>query len=170
MTPHPLAQLLQDAAGFVLVGDSSADRFPAYSYASYTRAGVAFHCLDLGGLSESRGPESGGPVYSTVQDLPAERSDLAVIWVHPKAAAAAVEAAHEAGCRRIWFSFQTGHRDAVARAEELGLEVVEIGRCPVYFIDGGLAACVAHRALVRVSGTRRKAPQTDPEAPRRELY
>ncbi len=170
MPPHPLQQLLADADGFVLIGDSSADRFPALSYDSYTRVGKPFHCLDLGGLSESRGPTQGGRVYTRVEDLPDSRSDLAVIWVHPKAAAAAVDVAHSAGCKRIWFSFHTGHRDAVARARELGLEVVEIGRCPVYYLEGGSPSCVAHRAMVRLTGTRRKPPQLDPDAKRRELY
>lgn len=167
---HPLKTLMDGADGFVLIGDSSADRFPGYSYDSYTRVGKRFHCLDLGGLTESRGPTKGGPVYTAVADLPEDRSDLAVIWVHPKAAADAVVTAHEAGCTRVWFSFKTGHRDAVAKARELGMEVVEIGRCPIYYIDGGSAACKGHRLMVKLTGTYRKPPQTDPDAKRRELY
>jgi hypothetical protein len=170
MATHPLQTLLAGADGFVLIGDSSADRFPGYSYDSYTRAGKPFHCLDLGGLTESRGPTSGGVVHTRVEDLPADRSDLAVIWVHPKAAAAAVDVAHAAGCMRVWFSFKTGHRDAVARARALGLEVVEIGRCPVYYLDGGSVICKAHQLSARLSGMRGKPPQVDPDASRRELY
>ena len=77
---------------------------------------------------------------------------------------------HAAGCTRVWFSFQTGHRDAVARARELGMEVVEIGRCPVYYLDGAPAACKAHTAMTKVSGTWRRPPQLDAEAERRELW
>jgi hypothetical protein len=167
---HPLESVIRGAGGFVLIGDSSAGRFPAMSYANYTRAGTRFYCLDLGGLEKARGPAAGGVVYQTIDQLPADRSDLAVIWVRPHTASRAVEVAHQAGCRRVWFSFQTGHRDAVRRARELGMEVVEIGRCPVYYADPKLAACVAHTLAVKLTGTYGKPPQQDPEAKRRELW
>ena len=170
MSTHPLHQILAQADRFVLIGDSSEGRFPGYSYDSYTKAGKPFYCLDLGGLTESRGPTKGGKVYASVEDLPEDRSDLAIIWVMPKSAPKAVEVAHSAGCKRVWFSFTTGHRDAVAKARELGMEVVEIGRCPIYYLDGGSAACKGHRLMVRVTGARRKPPQTDAEAKRREIY
>jgi len=170
MASHPLADLLAASDRFVLIGDSSAERFPGYSYDSYTREGKPFYCLDLGGLTESRGPTSGGRVYTSVADLPDDRGDLAVIWVKPKAAADAVQIAKDAGCTKVWFSFTTGHRDAVAKARELGMEVVEIGRCPVYYMSGGSPACKAHRLMVKVSGAYGKPPQTDPDAKRRELY
>jgi hypothetical protein len=167
---HPLQEVIAESEGFVLIGDSSADRFPGLSYNAYTKAGKSFHCLDLGGLKESRGPTKGGPVYSTVAELPSDRDDLAVIWVKPGRAKEAVELAQRAGCRRIWFSFQTGHRDAVARAIELGLEVIEIGRCPIYYMDSPPTACAAHKALTKVTGTWAKPPQLDPTAKRRELW
>ena len=166
---HPLQRVLAAADGLVLIGDSSQDRFPGFSYHAYTQAGKPFHCLDLGGLTESRGPTRGGVVYTRVEDLPAERPDLAEAWVKPRRAAEAVEVAHEAGCRRVWFSFQTGHPSAVERARELGMEVVEIGRCPVYYLEGAPAICRAHAALVRLTGTRSRPPQTDPTADRREI-
>ncbi len=156
---HVLQKLLNDTDGFVLIGDSSEDRFPGYSYNAYTKAGKRFYCLDLGGLDVSRGPTSGGKVYKTVAEL----------WVKPRSAAGAVDVAHEAGCTRVWFSFLTGHPDAVARARELGMEVVEIGRCPVYYLDGAPAACAAHTLMVKVSGARRRPPQLDAKAKRREM-
>ena len=54
---------------------------------------------------------------------------------------------------RVWFSFLTGHRDAVARARELGMEVVEIGRCPVYYLDDKPGVCKVHTTLTKLSGT-----------------
>jgi len=167
---HPLQDVLRNAPGFVLIGDSSEDRFPATSYHAYTTNGVKFYCLDLGGLTESRGRTSGGKVYASVADLPADRSDLAILWVKPRSAARAVQIAYEAGCRRVWFSFQTGHRDAVAKARELGMEVVEIGRCPVYYADPTYLECKAHTLLAKVSGTWGRPPQLDPDAKRRELW
>ena len=169
---HPLEQVISESEGFVLIGDSSANYFPAYSYNAYTKMGMRFHCLDLGGLTQPRGPTSVGAVYTTVDDLPDDRSNLAVIWVHPKRAKEAVEHAHEAGCTRVWFSFACGHRDAVARARELEMEVVEIGRCPVYYAQGSgkPAACAAHTAMVKLTGAYKKPPQLDADAKRREIY
>lgn len=169
---HPLETVIRDADGFLLIGDSSQGRFPAQSFHSYSSVGKRFFCLDIGGLTESRGGTSGARVYTSVSELPpaAERSDLAVIWVKPRSAASAVERAHEAGSKRIWFSFGTGHRDAVAKARELDMEVVEIGRCPVYFMDEMVAACRAHTLLTRATGSYRRPPQLDPDARRREMW
>ncbi|MFO0749345.1 MAG: CoA-binding protein [Myxococcota bacterium] len=166
---HPLEDVIQKSDGFVLIGQSAADRFPGYSYNQYTKAGKRFYCLDLDGIAASRGPTKGGKVYHSVAELPADRSDLAVIWVHPHTAKRAVDVAHDAGCKRVWFSFKTGHPDAVARARELGMEVVEIGRCPVMYFDGKSGACKAHAFAAKVSGLYGKPPQTDPTAKRREL-
>jgi predicted CoA-binding protein len=167
---HPLEDLIREAEGFLLIGDSQADRFPAYSFHNYTVAQKRFHCLDLGGLSESRGASAGLKVYTSVDELPPERGDLAVIWVHPHRAREAVEVAHEAGCKKVWFSFGTGHPSAVARARELAMEVVEIGRCPIYYMDRKIPACRLHSLIVKVSGSYGRPPQTDPEAKRREMW
>lgn len=170
MSEHPLAALMRTTEGFVVIGDSSHDRFPALSYHAYTTAKKKFYCLDLGGLAESRGPTKGGKVYHTVAELPSDHADLAVIWVKPHDASKAVDVAHEAGCKRVWFSFLTGHVDAVAHARELGMEVVEIGRCPVYFLEGAPTACKVHTAVARLSGTLARPPQLDATAKRRELW
>jgi predicted CoA-binding protein len=167
---HPLEDVIRRSDGFVLIGDSAEDRFPALSYHCYTSVKKKFYCLDLGGLTESRGSTKGGKVYTSVAELPADHDDLAVIWMKPRSAKRGVDAAHEAGCKRVWFSFQTGHPDAVKHARELGMEVVEIGRCPVHYLEQRVAVCTAHTALIKLSGTYRKPPQTDEHAKRRETW
>ena len=166
---HPLESVINDDRPLVLIGDSSQDRFPGYSYAAYTKAKRPFYCLDLGGLERSRGPVKGGKVYTSVTDLPGDRGDLAVIWVKPTRSTEAVDAAHEAGCKRVWFSFHTAHPSAVARAVELGMEVIEVGRCPVYYLDGPPAACRGHAFMARLSGTRGRAPQTEVDRSQRVM-
>ena len=167
---HPLEAVINGADGLVLIGDSSEDRFPAYSYSAYVQANKKFYCLDLGGLTESRGPTKAGKVYTKVEELPEDRSDLAVIWVKPGSAVRAVEVANEAGCKRVWFSFKTGHRDAVQKAKDLGMEVVEVGRCPIYYLDGNKpTACAMHTTMVKLTGLYRKPPATEADPKRREL-
>jgi predicted CoA-binding protein len=165
---HPLERVINSPEPLLLIGNSKENRFPAYSYNAYTRIGKKFYCLDMGGLPESRGRTQGGPVYQSVSELPGDLGDLAVIWVHPNTAAAAVDLAHEAGCKRVWFSFGTGHPTAVARAHELGLEVVEIGRCPVLYLSDKRPECKAHALLTKASGLYGRPPQTDPAVKRRE--
>jgi hypothetical protein len=94
-----------------------------------------------------------------------------VIWVHPRTAVRAVELAHEAGCRRVWFSFQTGHPDAVQKARALGMQIVENGRCPVYYLEGDKpGACRVHTLMVKATGAYRRPPQVDIGRGRRELW
>lgn len=166
---HPLETVIRNAEPFVFIGDSAEDRFPGVSYANASRKSHRVYYLDLGGLKESRGPVKGGKVYTDAAEIPSDRTDLAVIWVKPHKATQAVEIAHGLGAKRLWFSFQTGHRDAVARARALGMEIVEIGRCPVYYMEGQIGACKTHTVLVKLSGAYGKAPQTDADAKRREL-
>jgi hypothetical protein len=167
---HPLQDVMSDADGFLLVGDSAAGRFPATSFHAYTVQGRRFFTLDLGGLRESRGPSGGRPILASIDELPDDHGDLAILWVHPHRARECVDLVHGAGFKRVWFSFQTGHPDAVARARELGLDVVEIGRCPVYYASPDNGACKAHTLLTRLSGTWARPPQTDAQGKKRELW
>jgi predicted CoA-binding protein len=166
---HPLENVINAPEPLVLIGNSEENRFPAYSYDAYTRIGKKFYCLDMGGLPASRGKTSGGKVYHQVSELPDDRGDLAVIWVRPKSAVSAVDLASEAGCRRVWFSFGTGHRDAVARAGELGMEVAEIGRCPVLYLADKRPECKAHELVTKLTGLYGQPPRTARGAKRREM-
>jgi hypothetical protein len=167
---HPLETVIRNAEPFVFIGDSSEGRFPATSYANSVQKDHRVYYYDLGGLTKSRGKAKGGTVYADIADVPDDRTDLAVIWVKPGTAKKAVDIAHELGAKRVWFSFITGHRDAVSHARELGMEVVEIGRCPVHFMEGQMATCAGHTMLLKISGAYGKPPQTDENAKRRELY
>lgn len=166
---HPLETVIRNAQPFVLIGDSSEGRFPGMSFHSYTRMGQRFYCLDLGGRVVSRGLTSGHKVYTSVMDLPDDHTDLAIIWTRPRTAARAVAVAHDAGCKRVWLSFGTAHPDAVARARELGMEVVEMGRCPVCYMKEQVPACLAHTALMKLTGAYNKPPQTSLDRRRREM-
>ncbi len=167
---HPLETVMRETDGFVLIGNSAEDRFPGFSYNVYTRLGKRFYCLDMGKLAVSRGPTKGGKVYHEVAELPADHDDLAIIWVKPHTATHAVELAHEAGCKRVWFSFGAGYPAAVVRARELGMNVVEIGRCPIYYLDDKVhPGCKMHTAMVKLTGLYAKPPQTDAHAKHREM-
>ena len=109
-------------------------------------------------------------MYGSVDELPDDRGDLAIIWVKPRSATHAVEVAHEAGARRVWFSFGAGYPEAVERAKELGLQVVEVGRCPIYYLDKKPPACAAHALLAKATGLVAKPPRTEGDAKQREMW
>jgi hypothetical protein len=167
---HPLEDVIRSAEPFVFIGDSSEGRFPATSYANCARQNHRVYYYDIGGLTRSRGKVKDGKVYADLGEIPDDRSDLVAIWVKPRSAKKAVDIAKELGAKRVWFSFQTGHKDAVAHARELGIDVVEIGRCPVHYMEGQMAACAAHTTLLKLTGSYKKPPQTDASAKRRELF
>jgi hypothetical protein len=50
------------------------------------------------------------------------------------------------------------------------MEVMEIGRCPVYYLENKPMACAAHTLLVKATGAYRLPPQTDSDAKRREHW
>lgn len=167
---HPLEDVINNATHFLLIGDSKGGKFPALSFDAYSKAGKSFYCYDFGGLAQSRGPTKGAKVYTDIADLPAERGDLAIIWVHPHSAVEAVEVAHSAGYTKVWFSFETATEDAAGKARELGMEIVEIGRCPVYYLEDKPPLCAAHTLVTKVSGSYSRPPQVDENAKRREVW
>ncbi len=166
---HPLEDVIRNAEPFVFIGNSTEGRFPAMSYANAKKRDHRIYYFDMGGMTKSRGKAPGGKVYADVATIPDDRTDLAVIWTKPRTAKRAVDIAHELGAKRVWFSFMTGHADAVRHARELGMEIVEIGRCPVHYMDGQVAECKSHTALLKISGAYKRPPQTDENAKRREL-
>jgi predicted CoA-binding protein len=166
---HPLERVINEAEGFLLIGESNNDRFPAFSYNAYVQTKKKFYCLDMDGLTESRGPIKGGRVYDSIETLPNDRGDLALIWVRPESAVRAVELAYQAGFKRLWFSFNTGHKAAIDKAQELKMKIEEIGRCPVYYLNETPKICALHPIAVKTSGAYSKPPQLNLNTKRREL-
>jgi predicted CoA-binding protein len=166
-----LSEIINNAENFLLIGDSSSNRFPAMSFHCYTEANKSFHCIDLGGLKESRGFSGGLPVLNSIEELPEGWSGkLAIIWVLPVLAAECTRMAASVGCTQVWYSFQTASPEALKVAEEHGMEVIECGRCPVYFFEGAKPLpCRMHTAAVKLTGTIDLPRQLDLDADRREL-
>ena len=74
------------------------------------------------------------------------------------------------GLHQDLVQLRDGLPEALAVAEERGLEVVEAGRCPVFFMDGPKPLpCRMHTAAVRLTGTLGLPRQTTISGKRREL-
>lgn len=168
---HPLAAVINTEAPILLVGDSSSARFPAMSFNCYKRQAKPVYCVDLGGRTTSRGGSAGHAVYPSFNDLPPDwGGELAILWVPPFRAAECTRAIAAVGCTKVWYSFQTVTPEAISTAAEMAVEVVEAGRCPVFFLEGPKPLpCRLHIAAVRFSGALALPPQTTASSRRREL-
>jgi predicted CoA-binding protein len=168
---NSLAAVINTEQPILLVGDSASARFPAMSFDCYMRQGKAVSCVDLGGRTTSRGASAGHAIYPSFDDLPPDwGGELAILWVPPYRAAECTRAVAAVGCTKVWYSFHTVTPEAISTAAELGVEVVEAGRCPVFFLKGPKPLpCRLHTAAARLFGMRSLPPQTDASATRREL-
>ncbi len=163
-----LHDVMAETEPFLLVGDSDSERFPGMSFACYQKVGRAFCYLDLGSRDLSV-EAKGQRIFHSVEELGDWGGDLALIWVHAITAIKALELAHKAGCKRVWFSFGTGNSAAVALAAELGIQVVEVGRCPVLFLKERAGPCRVHGWFANATGLTGLPPQLDAGLSRREL-
>lgn len=164
-----LRAVMAETKPLLLIGDSDSDRFPRTSFACYQKIGKAFHYLDMGHRDLSKYAKEHPILYRTEELGEDWGGDLAVIWVHAFSAVKALELAHQAGCSRVWFSFGAGNPDAVALAGELGIEVLEVGRCPVFFLNEQAGPCMVHAWVARTFGLTELGPQLHAGPGRREL-
>lgn len=169
MSAHPLAEIMAETAPILLIGDSDSDRFPRASHANYRKAGKAFEFYDLGKRDLTQHVD-GKPVRRSLSELPEQwGGDLAILWLHPASVPAGLEVAAGAGCKRVWFSFDTGSPGGIALAERLGMQVVEVGRCPVFYMSSRHGPCAIHGGVVQLTGLLDGAPRVAFQKGQREL-
>lgn len=163
-----LHAVMAETTPVLLIGDSDSDRFPKTSFACYQNIGKAFHYLDMGRRDLSAHAK-GQPILYGAEELGDWGGDLALVWVHPLTAVKAVELCHEAGCKRVWFSFDSANASALERAADLGIQVLEVGRCPVFFLENRTGPCRIHGWVADVVGLTDLEPQLHAGPKRREL-
>jgi hypothetical protein len=165
----PLHAVMAETAPVLLIGDSSSERFPKTSFACYQKVGKAVHYLDMGRRDLSA-HSNGQPILYSPQELGDWGGDLALIWVHPISTVRAVELAEEAGCKRLWFSFGSANDAALQLAESKGMKVLEVGRCPVLFLENRAGPCKVHGWVADALGLTELEPQLHAGSGRREHF
>lgn len=103
------------------------------------------------------------PEVETLEGLPCAASltdsagqvETAVLVVPPPQTLKALEEAASAGIRRLWLQLGAGSPAVLARAEELGLEVLH-GHCILMFLSEG---AWIHRAHRRIEGWLGRLPE-----------
>ena len=130
---------------FALVGNSARKSFPRITYAQLKRRGQKVFAVDPA-EAEVEGDRSypdleslPEPVEAVVLELP---KDETAAWMHRVA---------DAGIRNVWIHMGRDTPEALAVAEERGLEVLK-GTCAVMYLIEGFTYHSIHRWLRKLIG------------------
>jgi len=134
-----------DHASFAVVGDSAKRAFPKLTYKGLKKGGKTVFAVDPSG-----GQIEGDTAYPDLGSLPAP-VEAVVLEVPKDQTAAWVTKAADAGIGAVWMHQQTDTPEAVALAEEKGMEVCS-GTCAVMYVTPGFSFHSFHRFIQKISG------------------
>jgi predicted CoA-binding protein len=134
-----------EETSFAVVGNSAVKPFPILTYrALKERPGTTVYAVDPG-----RDEVDGDRAFNDLSDLPGPVS--AVVLEPPREETAAwIDRVASAGIARVWIHMGRDTPEALALADEKGLEVCS-GTCAVQYLTGGFPHNL-HRALRKLVG------------------
>jgi predicted CoA-binding protein len=134
-----------DHGSFAVVGDSSKRRFPRLTYSGLKALGRTVYAVDPGAEQIEGDPAFPslralpGPVEAAVLELPAEETRE---WVRRVA---------DAGITELWIHQRTETPEAVAEAEERGIQVLT-GTSAVMYLSRGFSRHTLRRWAAKIAG------------------
>jgi predicted CoA-binding protein len=134
-----------DHQSFAVVGDSAMKKFPRLTYSALKKAGKTVYAVD-----PSSGDVDGDKAYPDFKYLP-KPVEAAVLELPKEATAAWVQLAAEAGVKNVWVHQMTDTPEALAVAEQNGMNVCA-GTCAVMYVIPGLSGHAPHRWIMRLLG------------------
>jgi predicted CoA-binding protein len=130
---------------FAVVGHSKAKPFPLLSYRRLKAIGKSVYAVDPTTDiidSDPAYPDLGsfpGPVEGVIIEVPKEETRN---WI---------AAAADAGIRDVWVHMAHDTPEAVALAQEKGINL-RTGRCAVMYLNPGVSVHGVHKVLMKLSG------------------
>ena len=121
-------EIFWENGSFAFVGHSEKRKFPVLSFDGVRKQGKTVYAVDPS-VEEIAGERT----VATLADLPGP-VDAAVIEVPKEETADRVRDAAKAGIRKVWLHMGTDTPEALAAAEEAGIEVQK-GTCAVMYVD-----------------------------------
>ncbi len=114
----------------VAILGASADRrkFGNKSLRAHLRAGY-----DVLPINPKGGQIEGLPAYASLADVPGGRLDRISVYLPPPATLTALDAIAARGCDELWLNPGTADEAVLAKARELGLNVIEA--CSIVDLD-----------------------------------
>lgn len=131
-------------SSFAFVGDSAKKGFPLLSYRKSKQLGKKAFAVD-----PTRERIGGDPAYRDFEALP-EKVESAVLEVPRDDTAQWVKRAADAGIKRVWIHQRRDTPEALALAQERGLQVLT-GACAVMYLDRGPSYHAIHKLLAKLS-------------------
>ncbi len=130
---------------YAVVGNSVRKAFPRLTYGKLRSLGKKVYAVDSV-LKEHEGQ----PVYQELSDLP-EKIEAVVLELPSDETTDWICKANEAGIRNVWIHQRCETPEAIAKAEELKLNLY-YGTCAVMYLSKGLSIHTFHRWLFRKIG------------------
>jgi predicted CoA-binding protein len=132
-------------SSYAVVGHSALARYPLLTYRALKESGRRVVAVD----PEAKEIE-GDEAYPTLEAIP-EPVDGVVIEVPADETKGWVEQAAKAGIKRVWIHMKRDTPQALAVAEQNGMEVCT-GTCAVQYLTQGFSPHAIHRTIRKLLG------------------
>jgi predicted CoA-binding protein len=130
---------------FAFVGDTAKKGFPKLSYTQLRKQGRKVYAVD-----PAAGEIEGDRAYPDLASLP-EKVDAVVLEVPPEDTRDWVARAADAGVQHVWIHMGRDTPEALALAEERGLDVLT-GTCAVMYVTPGFTFHSLHKWVNQLTG------------------
>jgi predicted CoA-binding protein len=131
--------------GFAVVGHSAKRSFPKLTYEALRKQGRKVFAVD-----PSAARIEGDEAFPDLESLP-EKVDAVVLEVPKEETEAWVRKAADAGIRNVWIHMTRETPEALALAEERGLNVLT-GTCAVMYVTPGFTYHSLHKWANQLTG------------------
>jgi predicted CoA-binding protein len=130
---------------FAVVGHTAKKNFPRLTYRGLKKLGKVVFPVD-----PSAGEIDGDKAYADFAALP-EKVDAVVLEVPKEETRDWVAKAAEAGVKNVWIHMKTDTPEALALAEEKGMNA-RSGTCAVMYVTPGFTLHSVHKWIMRLVG------------------
>ena len=134
-----------EKGSFVVVGDSGGKGFPRLTYRGLKRLGKTVYPVD-----PSAAEIEGDPTFPDLSGLPGP-VEGAVLELDRKETRGWLEQVADAGITDVWIHMRCESEEALALAQERGLNVLT-GTCAVMYVTPGFSLHAIHRGIVKLLG------------------
>jgi predicted CoA-binding protein len=130
---------------YAVIGHNAQRPFPKLSYRGLKASGKKVFAVDPSG-----GEVEGDPTYASLEELP-EAVDAAVLELPREEVPTWLARVADAGIPRAWLHMKTDSPEAIALAEERGLEL-QYGTCACMYVTPGLSFHSIHKWVMQFKG------------------
>ena len=130
---------------FAVVGHEAKKNFPLLTYRGLKNLGKEVYAVD-----PSAGEIEGDKAYATLAELP-KQVEAVILEVPKEETRAWVAMAAEAGVKDLWIHMNRETPEALALAEEKGMNV-RSGTCAVMYVTPGFTFHSVHKWIMKLTG------------------